>query len=50
MAYAHYAVIDNDYDIKDKQDADKLNRVVQRMFKINGDYSPFDLERKWKNY
>lgn len=50
LAYAHYAVIDNDYDIKDKQDADKLNRVVQRMFKINGDYSPFDLERKWKNY
>ena len=50
LAYAHYAVIDNDYDIKDKRDAERLTKVVQRMFKINGDYSPFDLERKWKNY
>ena len=50
LAYAHYAVIYEDYNLKNEEEASKLTKVVQRMFKINGYYNPFDLEDKWKNY
>lgn len=50
LAYAHYAVIYEDYDLRNEVEANKLTKIVQRMFKINGYYNPFDLETKWKNY